>query len=211
MKKVLLVLLMGSVGLNIYLMNVEVVIKDDLDNEMIMPMDDEISLAQSGIQKPAKKLAAKVECEPKIIEKIVYKEKAPEEKEEIEIKSSNKKAPMDIKEVHANWFAESNEFFENRLALTADQVASYYDLKTRREQEINGYIMPKMEESREQGQAVYMFTAEDTIAIGKINQRYLEKLKEAFGDIAYQEYQQFKSTYNQRLIHNDNSSYTIEF
>ncbi len=57
----------------------------------------------------------------------------------------------------------------------------------------------------------YYFTIEDNIAVSKINELYLNKLREKLGEEAYRRFMDYKNNYNKEMIKEGKGSYYIEF
>ncbi|MEX0798033.1 MAG: hypothetical protein WD025_01225 [Bacteriovoracaceae bacterium] len=226
MNKVLFLLLSASVGLNVYLVNVEVIVKDDLDQEYVEPANDRISLAQAGIQKNSGKAVQKIkakECEPKIVEKIVYKEREAREErelardyrrdefEQVENELSEEEYRRLSERYSQNWKRESQNFFEYGIGLTPNQQDDYERLKTARENEISRMIHEK-KNNLPKGSQSFALSPEEMIELGKINEKYTTKLKNLFGQNAYQEYLSFRKSYNQKILReSQDGMFAIQF
>jgi len=203
--KIFLFLLLGtSVALNIYLVNVEVVVKDELDQEApetFQSAGDSISIAQAAPQKQ--------ECEPKVVEKIVekvvYKDEPLEEKVDRLGKEESEKL---VSEYREKWKEKSQEFFDYRLGLSPSQQQEYHSLKELMEKEITRMLQKEAGVKEGEG---HMLTSQEMVKMGDIHEKYEGRLKAAFGDQAYNEYIQFKNNFNKDLTKNGHGFFGITF
>ena len=90
------------------------------------------------------------------------------------------------------------EFLEYKVGLNYEQVDEYYNLKDKRQKEIDDFINERFAEMKENGAKHLVLSMEDTIEMGKINQKYLDKLKKNIGMDAYERYQDFKQNLNNK-------------
>lgn len=208
MNKILLLLLSASVCMNVYLVNVEVVVKDELDQEAAEPARDRISLAQAAIQKKTKGASKNPlekndkNCEPEIVEKVVYRDRSfANEPEELERGQFDENDYKRLSERYGrSWQRESQNFFDYRLGLTPTQQEDYQKLKTSRESELAALIEKKKESDKGTlPDGSFILSPEEMIEMGKINQKYTAKLKNLFGQNAYQEYLSFREEFNRKI------------
>lgn len=209
MKTALFLLLGASVAMNIYLVNVEVVVKDELDQEApetYQSSVDSISIAQAAPQKQ--------ECETKvvekIVEKIVYKKSAHREEplpEKVD-RLGKEETERLVSEYRNEWKKKSQEFFDYRLGLSASQQEEYHSLKEMMEKEISQML--KNEAGVKEGEG-HMLTSQEMVKMGSIHEKYEGRLKAAFGDQAYNEYIRFKDDYNKKLTQNGHGFFGIGF
>ena len=213
MNKALFMMLAMSVALNVYLVNVEVVVRDDLDREYIeQPKTDHISIAQAAVEKSGEKSSEKTvsDCEPKIVEKIVYREAAQTAaandikegalksitKKDLEAMSAQEMGEL-AKRYEKEWQQKSQKFFEYELGLSPSQQNDYLALKTSMEEEISSMLGKSATGEKREGPR--MMTPEEMVEMGRIHQKYVNKLKAAFGDNAYNEYINFREAYNRKI------------
>lgn len=210
MKKIIFgSLLLGSVTLNIYLINTEVIVSNDLDSDLI-ELNDEITIAQSALKKPK----ITIKNHKKVIEKISQdlmpeKKNSPLEKTEV---SEEKYPAIDGQDQYEKskelWRESVTSFFDMDLQLDPRQIESYFKLEKEREAEISRFMAPKIGDEND---GPYLFTVEDNVALGKINEKYLNLLKSSFGKEAYDEYIQFRQSTNRRLIKSGDTHFYAEF
>lgn len=205
-------LLTGSLGLNLYLLNSETVVKNDLDSDQIIEkLDDEVSIAQSAlkIEKPKKSQHKK---NIKNIREDFLPEKS--DKTSGEQNVNNEKTPeenfdMDYEESRNIWKEKAREYLEVELRLPAEDIDTYFNIQTEREKAIGEFMAPKFENMNPE--EPYFLTVEDNVAMGKINEFYLSKLKEQMGKGAYKDLNTFRQKYNQKMIKEGKGHHFIEF
>lgn len=223
MNKALFLMLAASVSLNVYLVNVEVVVKDDLDQEYIeRPSRDHISIAQAAVEKDDKSESReKAECSPKVVEKIIYKEREPEptsrarsnslrEITENDLDSISKDKMQELAQAHLeDWDKKSKNFFEYRLGLSPSQQNDYERLKV----EMEGEISSMLQQNTPQGESLEgrMISSEEMMRMGRIHKKYADKLKNAFGPSAYEEYISFREGYNRELARSSRGAFGVNF
>ena len=203
-------ILVGSVALNVYLINTEVIVKNDLDSDF-MEMNDEITIAQSAVKKP--KIVIK--NHKKNIEKISQdllpkKKKLKKESSEYTDESYPGKGPDEYQKSKEVWNENVTNFLDLELNLEEDQVESYFTLEKARDFEISDFMVTKMGQGEDE-ETPYLFTVEDNVALGKINEKYLNKLKASFGEDAYDKYIKFRQESNKRNMKNRDSHFYAEF
>lgn len=212
MKKFLTICLVFSVGLNLYLINTEHVVRDDLEADLEdferapVVMNDKIQLAQSAIKKDSSGCDNK---KTKIIKRKI-KRVSKHNQAEIEDVQGNEKSftEEEIREKlevsYQQWLDKSENFFIEDLRLSAEQIAAYRSLSSQRQNDINAYFDQKTKGGTDTSPSAYMFTSEDTIFMGKLAQKYERQLKEAFGEKNYRKHKNFLKNHN-------NSAMTDEF
>lgn len=226
MNKALLFMLGASVAMNVYLVNVEVVVKDELDQEYVEePERDRITLAQAAVDKTkADSDKSAKECEPKIVEKIVFREAPAREVSEADPESEalKKITEQDLDSMsrdemselaatyQARWKQKSKNFFEYRLGLTPSQQGDYEKLKVAMESEISEMLRQSSPDNWEEGHS-RMLGPEEMVEMGRIHQKYADKLKTTFGPAAYEEYIAFREKYNQALAKENKGIFGIQF
>ena len=212
MKSFLALAFTFSLSLNVYFLITEVAyietIEDDLDSFTARPAQvgklakndqensDKLNLTQAAIKK---------ECEcnkPSELNKVRDEfmqadknEKSEEEKEE-DFAFSEEEYQRASKEFYDNAYKKIGDFLEYKVGLNYEQVDKYYELKNQRQEEIDTYINQRFKEMKDNGAKHLILSMEDTIEMGKINQKYLDKLKKNVGQDAYERYQEFKQQLN---------------
>lgn len=111
------------------------------------------------------------------------------------------------------WFELSNELFEKKLKLTQSKISLYHELRSQRSVELDNYIIPKLDEHYESNGegAPYILTMQDSVFMGKLNQKYMEKFKTLIGSGAFDEYQKLKSSFNRELTLKNKKELLIDF
>lgn len=210
MNKLLTFIFIVSLSLNIYFLTTKTAyvetVSDSFDTYKTkpnhkLPVEDEINLAQASIKKtecPPPQNIDEVKQEfmqaPSQVElekddEFVFDEKEYQKASEQFYESANKKIA---------------EFLEYKVGLNFEQVDKYYELKNNRQKEIDEYIQSRFSEMQENGAKHLILSMEDTIEMGKINQKYLERLKSNIGDDAYERYQDFKQALNNQSQSEEN-------
>jgi hypothetical protein len=217
MKKILISLLTISLGFNVYLLSIETVIEDNFDSDLPGDVNDAITLAQSSVEKKS----VTTNCDNNtikdndsvLLDEHVGKKHIENKITDVKNESEETASSKAFDRIQQKWFENSNEFFEQELGLSNDQIAQFHELKVQRTQELDDHILPRLEEHRKaNGEKVpYLFTMEDSIFMGNLNQRYMKRLKEVFGDYAFEQYQQFKTKFNQKLMAKKQNNMLIDF
>jgi hypothetical protein len=214
-KKLLLAgVLTGSIGMNFYLLNSEVVVHNDLDSDLI-EMDDEISLSQSAIQKPK----ITIKKNKKHIGKI-RKDFLPEDKtQEIKADSSSADDKLDLKEVTyietnyevgvEKWKNLLTEKFEIEAGLDSEIVDKYLSVSKARKKAIDDFMTPKFE-NLQKGETLFI-SMEDNIEISKINETYIKKLRKEIGEENYNLYKKTRKDFNRKSLEPNSDRFYIEF
>ena len=191
MTNLLSLLLLASVGINLYLLqrDSETVINDDFDQEITIrttnQFSDTIEVAQSAVKKNSNNTTLNV---------------------------SNNASNKVSKEIAQKWLSESSDFFKNKLLLTDEQVISIHALKSGREQEFNAFIIPKINAHRKQfGTGPYLYSMVDSVFMGRLNEKYMGRLKKLIGDKNFELYEEFKNEFNRKLISINKSQNIIDF
>jgi len=216
MKKLLIVLLTVSIGFNLYLIDVEYVVQDDLsqpDSLDRVEVIDQVKLAQSAIKN--KKNQNNCKCkEDSLTDKVSFKSKEDfvENQAQDRLAYDEKEISEKLNQKHKEWLEKSERFFEDELRLTHDQIMRYQELSVARQIEVDEYFNPKMEALRDGDQyQAYMHTTDDTIFMGKLAEKYNKLLEETFGRSGYMAFREFVSKHNQSAIKEDKFFYTVEF
>lgn len=165
--------------------------------------------------------SAALKKEIPIKNKIVKTKKAPKKPQERikEEKSlTEEEKSVLVQEKYDSLQRDFHKAFENftydELRLSESQVLFYNDLKSERQKEIQDYLTPKWEELKKKGEDIeyYVYSSEDLIFIGKINDKYLSALRSEWGSDAFDRYQSFLSQYNNAQITNGNDiKFMIDF
>lgn len=154
-----------------------------------------------------KKNEIKEEIKEKVKEKIQKEEViSPEEKSLL--------VQEEFDSLQRDFHRAFEEFTFDELRLSESQVLFYHDLKNERQKEIHDYLAPKWEELKKRGEdtSYYVYSSEDLIFVGKINDKYLSSLRREWGEDAFERYQNFLSEYNNAQISNGNDiKFMIDF
>lgn len=210
-------LLSGSVGLNIYLLNTLVVSHDDLDSDMI-EMDDKISIAQSAIRKPYSTSERKRDKNKKSIRKSFLPEShnGSENKKEQAESTIDNEVEQDVTYINSNydlgmdkWQKRLVDKLEGELALSTDTVDQYFQIRKERQDAIDSYMQPQFDNLPD-GESL-LVSIEDNIQISKINEFYLNKLKDSLGSEAYKSYKKVRENFNKESLQPNSDHFYIEF
>lgn len=99
------------------------------------------------------------------------------------------------------WLVQSSEFFKQKLGLSDHQIMSFHSLKSSREQELNAYIIPKINAYHlKYAQSPYIYSMQDSVFIGRLNEKYMARLKKLMGQKNFKLYESFKNSFNRKLI-----------
>lgn len=204
---VLGILLLGSVGLNLYLLNATVVMEDDLDDNLTTPLD-EVKVAQSAVNKiKVMKNSLRIHdmksSKPDSgVSKISRKEKVDDK---ILSNFSDK-----YREEKEKWDSDLREFLEYEISLSTPQIQEIIELRDRRERERSDYFSEKIDQ--EGKSSFYIHTAQDRVDLAKIDKKYIEMIKQILGEDGYTRYQSFRDDYNAKKIDGKKEVYHfIEF
>lgn len=200
MKTLILVgLLIGSVGLNIYLLNSPVIVQEHLDEDLKASSSDKIKMAQSALKRVASP-KREVLYQRKELGPVKEKQSVKEEMlSDIDVEYAKQKE---------SWQQDITSFFLNEMGLADEEIDSYFVMINEREKAISDYLAPKVR-TLAKGQT-YVLTIEDNIATGKINEEYLKILKASLGEEGFDQYQEFKESYNKSLIEKGTSYFLME-
>jgi hypothetical protein len=202
-------ILVGSVALNIYLINTEVIVKNDLDQDFMEEMNDEITIAQSAVKKPRITIKNHKKNIEKISQDLLPKTNSNKvEASDYTDETYPGKGPDEYQKSKDVWKENVTSFLDRDLNLQEEQVESYFNLDQAREFEISDFMGTKVGEHEDEP---YLFTVEDNVALGKINEKYLNKLKASFGEEAYKQYIKFRQESNKRNMKNRDSHFYAEF
>tara|TARA_B100001971_G_C18267172_1_gene594338 strand:+ start:4452 stop:5057 length:606 start_codon:yes stop_codon:yes gene_type:complete len=195
MNKLLFGLLGASVALNFYLVKVDVVVKDDLDEEYHEPTPiDQISVAQAGIRKDA----SENNCPP-----CDKNFKCSDSKD---IVKNEQVSEETFQKIRKQFEMDSQRLFEYTLNLSSEQIDIYYQLKEERSKEITEYLNNKY------GQAsTVTLSTDEMLEMGRIDKQYDNMLIEVFGETSFNDYKKFKDSFNKKLIEDGKMEYTIQF
>lgn len=122
-----------------------------------------------------------------------------------------RKAYEELKRVFENQF---EKFAYEDLRLMDSEISFYQDLKSQREKELLDYLTPKIEENVQNNGEYYIYSSEDMIFVGKLNEKYHALLKESWGLDAFSRFQKFLKEYNDIQQHRSMDgkvSYIIDF
>lgn len=204
-------LLIGSFGMNIYLMNSEVVIHDEFDDEILEEIDDEITLAQSAIQKIERGnfRSPTITEKPKIAEsrplKDVINSSTKEKAEQFDEYDYSKQ----LEQVRSDWNRKLMDVLITDLKISEDVLVDYQEMQKNLRKETDNFMQPLLENYS--SDEPYFFTIEDSVAISKINEKYIDKLKKLLGDAGYQLYKKTRIEYNKKMIEQEKFQYNIDF
>tara|TARA_B100001971_G_scaffold84647_1_gene77947 strand:+ start:43261 stop:43917 length:657 start_codon:yes stop_codon:yes gene_type:complete len=196
-----------SISLNVYFLTTSTAyvetVSDDFNDYQARPQvikEDSLSISQASIKK-------NTECPPaqkvdEVKENFLYPEGKKTEDNEVEDKDEfafdEEEYQRASKEFYQNANKSIAEFLEYKVGLNYEQVDEYYNLKDKRQKEIDDFINERFAEMKENGAKHLVLSMEDTIEMGKINQKYLDKLKKNIGMDAYERYQDFKQNLNNK-------------
>ena len=170
-------LLAGSIGLNFYLLNEEVVVVDTLKDDIdLNQTQDKIKVSKAALKKISRTPSFGVETEKNLNE-------------------DEKLTPEDYDIAINEWDIQLDKFLEEELKLDRDQIRSLAELKRNRLIEIDNFLKSRIQESK-----TYYFSVEDQIAQSKINEKYLNKQRELLGESNYIRYKEYRSEYNRKLM-----------
>ncbi len=202
-------ILLGSLSLNVYLLNTEVIVSNNLEEDTF-EVNDEISVAQSAVKKEKKFKEKHFQNIRNIKQDLLpeYKTKDAEKKTEYLEDKVPDDYERDYEKAKVVWEEKVTEYLEMDLNLDSLQIDNYFALSKDREKAISDYITPKVEESSDR---TYMFSLEDNIEIGKINERYLGRLKSTLGEEAYNEYVKYRRKHNKNSMSSSSGNYFVEF
>ena len=111
----------------------------------------------------------------------------------------------ELVESQEKWRENVTDFFLTGLDLRESDVDKYYEIKRSREKELSQFLTERI---RSQGSFIY--TLEDMVDENKINERYLNKLKDLMGEQGYQSYRAFRDSHNQQMIESQQMHSLIE-
>ena len=203
-----------SICLNFYLLSTshETIVSDDLDQAIYEEVNDKISVAQSALKTKASKKNNFHKQNMKIIENELLPEKTHSAKhdnlESTDESNTTERFHEDYERARGKWERDVSEFIERNLGLPMESVDAYLELQKQREKEVSEYMSPKLDSAN--GEA-YLFTLEDNISIGKINEKYLTQLRANMGTEAYEKFIKYRQSYNREMIKSGDSPYFIEF
>ena len=211
LKKILITgAFVGSIGLNVYLLNSEVVMHDDLDSDII-EIDDEISLAQSALQKKVIKIDKNGKQINKIRKDLFPESNKNNKSTELVIESDDIEVNKEIN-IQANnlkWKDAIAEKFELDGNLSSKLTDKYLSIRNDRQKEIDLLLSDKFKTLKET--ETLFLSMEDNIEISKINEKYLNLLKEILGDKAYNLYKKAKVNFNKNSLEPNSDTFFVEF
>ena len=211
LKKILITgAFVGSIGLNVYLLNSEVVMHDDLDSDII-EIDDEISLAQSALQKKVIKIDKNGKQINKIRKDLFPESNTNNKSTELVIESDDIEVNKEIN-IQANnlkWKDAIAEKFELDGNLSSKLTDKYLSIRNDRQKEIDLLLSDKFKTLKET--ETLFLSMEDNIEISKINEKYLNLLKETLGDKAYNLYKKAKVNFNKNSLEPNSDTFFVEF
>lgn len=216
MKRIFATFFISSLALNIYLLNTEVAYEettfDNLDeNYRAIPRpvieQDQVELAQAAIKKDCN-------C-PSISQNKMNSDQDKVEQENAsmsdELEFDEEVYQRESKEFYESANKKIAEYLEYNAGLNVEQVDLYYQLRDDRQKEIDAFVKGRFDEMESNGAKHLFLSLEDTVEMGKINQKYLEKFKNSVGDRAYEMYQGFKERLNTRSQDNNKFAFFIDF
>lgn len=201
--------LLSSLSLNIYLMNTEVVVSDNLTEDDMV--EDELILAQSAIKKPSIQKSknlnkAAQDIKGKILNtvpaNVVEDDEAPEDFSDADYEKQ-------YQESKNKWQEDMRSHLERDLGIDPDYVDQYFSMAMDRDREISQIMQSHFDDSTNEKEP-YVFTVEDNIQLAKINSKYLSKLKKIFGEEAYEDYVEYRNQSVRKMIESG-SGFMVEF
>lgn len=214
MKKLFALLFISSLALNVYLINTEVVFEETVSdsiesNYRAIPRqvieEDKVELAQAALKKSSdcnesKNINAQVQSDQpekaEVREEWQFNEEEFQQESQAFYEKANKKIA---------------EFLEYNVGLTLDQIDMYYRLRQQRQEEVDAFVKGRFDEMEKNGAKHLFLSLEDTVEMGKINQKYLERFKNNIGADAYEMYQDFKKRLNTQSTDNNKFAFFIDF
>lgn len=138
----------------------------------------------------------------KIAQSSIKKEQVIEDSEEHEYNRTQQ-----------TWFEKSTDLFENKLKMSKEKITFYFDLRSQRSNELDDYIIPKLDAHYEKNGegSPYVLTMEDSVFMGELNRKYMNKLKDLIGSEYFDQYESLKSDFNRELTLNDKKEMLIDF
>lgn len=112
---------------------------------------------------------------------------------------------QDLAESQERWKENITEFFTTGLDLRESAVDQYYEIKDSRERELSKYLTELV---RSQGSFIY--TLENMVEENKINEKYLNQLKNLMGVQGYKAYKAFRDLHNHQMIESQQMHSLIE-
>jgi len=202
-------ILSASVGLNLYLFTVEEKEIDNLDQTPEIKID-KIKLAQSAIKKSQMHANQKAKNIKQIKESILLnQQESTEDKSEIK-EAISPDYEQNYEKAKNNWNEEIRAYFEVDLGLMPEQVDKYIELARDREIEISKMMDETFKKSDLNPDEPYLFTLEDNINLGKINQKYSIELRRIIGAEAYNQYVKQRNKMAMKMI-KDGHGFIVEF
>lgn len=218
MKKLLFLLLTVSIGINLYLVDVEYIVQDDFNSEPERNIPktniiDEVKVAQSAMAPAIKKCECAQNLKQNVTDNksiLPIDESEKDIQEKLDFDEVAVKEKLELK--HQEWIEKSDRFFIDDLRLSQNQISRYKELSTRKQAEVDNYFNERMKNLNDSGEVeTYIYTSEDTIMMGKIAEKYNKLLKENFGAEAYQQYRKFVTQHNKSAFKEDKFFYSVEF
>lgn len=213
MKTTLLVmLLIGSVGLNIYLLNSPVIVQGDLDEDLIEPVD-EVKLAQSSLKRviPSHERVKHHNNIQKIERKFLPKDSDPHIKAEDTadlIPDVSNNYEQDYKQAKENWSRETTSFLELDLRFSVDEVTAYFSLMNEKEKAISDFL-GELSKGKELDDKGFILNVEEGLEMAKLSKKYFDKLKAMFSGESFERYIEYKENYNKKILKNSNDGRTV--
>ncbi|MAZ48475.1 MAG: hypothetical protein CME65_07925 [Halobacteriovoraceae bacterium] len=210
-QRIMLYLLLGSVSLNVYLVNLD---SQNQISDQVSSKASALKIEKSYI--PKKRHQNNIEF---IQEEMLPEEKesqanltepklSPNKEEKVEVKEEFRFDEQAARESMKTWKRESRAFIERDLGLDAEVADLYLEVREQRRRAIDAYFEPRMSEDIDE---VYVWSIEDGIELAKINERYLNKLKEGMGEENYRAFSKFRQKNNRKNMENREGSVWIEF
>ena len=111
----------------------------------------------------------------------------------------------ELVESQERWRENVSDFFVANLDLRESDVDKYFDIKNSRDRELSKFLTERIK-----NQGSFIYTLEDMVDENKINERYLNKLKNLMGDQGYKDYKAFRDQHNREMIENQQTHSLIE-
>lgn len=179
-------------------------------------VEDTLSLKASAIKKNPKTVASKRhDNNLKTFKEDIFpkqEEVRPSDLNQVEADNAkpDEKRPYEevYQELHQDWRKSARAYIERDLGLSPDQADFYFELAMKRQEEVNKYLEPKI--NNEEGEP-YLYSIEDNVEIGRINGRYLQLLKASLGPEGYQNFKKFREAQNKKLMEEGQGYFWVEF
>jgi hypothetical protein len=190
----------ASISLNLYLLNTDVLVSDTLDTEEAdfqTQRLDQLSMTQSSLKKQiTPKLNKKNSHEQAKHKKKAIKEKVGDDFEKKYMAAQEK------------WKENLSEFLTHELQLDPQMEHTYQKIKSQRADAISKYFDDKKDLNPD---LTYLYTIEDGIALGKLDEHYYHKMQDHLGTETFQRYLRFRKQFNQKMLESEDGHFMVDF